>query len=159
MSLLDPYQAAREKHGIVFAPRSRGADGASPQGHSLFLTNARAVDYNQLVDTCVSAHELKTCAAVLLERYCMDNRVDKAMLQQLLKHPKDVAAFDCAALLARWDSEGEVDFTTLPQDTLHSLVLGFPLWHEALRRVRATTTSPPTTGGSTLHATALSLPN
>ena len=61
------------------------------------------------------------------------------MLQQLLKHPKDVTAFDCAGVLARWDSEGEVDFTTLPQDTLHSLVLGFPVWHEALRHVRATT--------------------
>ena len=135
----DFSEVAHVKNGIVFAPRSRGADGASPQGQALFLTNARAVDYNQLVDTCVAAPELKTCAAVLLERYCIDNRVDKAMLQQLLKHPKDVTAFDCAALLARWDSEGEVDFTTLPQDTLHSLVLGFPLWHEALRHVRATT--------------------
>lgn len=136
---IDPYEPAREKHGIVFAPRSRGADGASPQGHALFLANARNVEYNQLVDTCVAAPELKTCAAVLLERYCADNRVDKAMLQQLLKHPKDAAAVDCAALLAHWDSEGEVDFTTLPQDTLHSLVLGFPLWHEALRHVRPTT--------------------
>ena len=137
----DHYEVARAKHGIVFAPRSRGADGASPQGHALFLTNARAVDYNQLVDTCVAAPELKTCAAVLLERYCADNRVDKAMLQQLLKHPKDAAAVDCAGLLARWDSEGEVDFTTLSQDTLHSLVLGFPLWHAALRHVRATTSA------------------
>ena len=130
---------AREKHGVVFAPRSRGADGASPKGHALFLANARAVDYQTLVDTCVTGPELTTCAAVLLERYCADHRVDKEMLRRLLMQPVDVAAFDCAGLLSRWDSDGEVDFTTLPQETLHSLVLRFPVWHDTLRHVRATT--------------------
>ena len=60
---IDPYEPAREKHGIVFAPRSRGADGASPHGHALFLANARDGEDTQLVDTCVAAPPPEPLAA------------------------------------------------------------------------------------------------
>ena len=129
-----PPTMARAKHGVVFAPwGTREADrGAVPQGHLLFVTQAREVEYDELVRTWRADAGLKTCAAVLVERFCFANGVDAEMLADHLRRLEFGNEF-----VEFWHRLGHVDLTLLPRDALHMLVRELPVWHEAMRRVRA----------------------
>lgn len=129
-----PPTVPRAKHGVVFAPwGTRDAErGAVPQGHLLFVMQAREVEYDNLVQTCLADAGLKTCAAVLVERFCFANNVDAEMLADHLRRLEQGDQF-----VEFWHKLGHVDLTLLPRDTLHTFIRELPVWHEAMRRVRA----------------------
>lgn len=117
--------------GVVYAPRAADEHGASPQGHGWFLAEARKLKYDTLVETCMADASLKTCAAVLVERFCMQKGIDKATLEGHLRQLEHGDQF-----VELWHERGELDLTRLPRDTLRTLVCELPAWHEALRRDR-----------------------
>ena len=130
----NPQQVARSKQGLglTFEPCAKDADGEVPRGHTWFLSEARSVKYDTLVDTCLSDPSLKTCAAVLIERFCFDRGITRSTFLQLLRNLEGDPSPEIAALYNRCKDSGYVDLTTLPEAMLQRIVLDIPTWYEAL---------------------------
>ena len=137
MPLYTKVSIEREKNGITFAPHAKNADGCSPRGQVLFVEQARDVSYDQLVDTCVADGSLKTCAAVLVERFCFEKGLDKNMLHKHLHRLGDETAFPAEAFIDVCEREGFVDLTRIDQHSLRTLVMELPLWHQIVLSARA----------------------
>lgn len=132
--IANPQQVARSKPslGLTFEPCAKNADGEVPRGHAWFLSEARAVKYDTLVDTCLADPSLMTCAAVLIERFCFDRGITRGMFSQLLRNLQGDPSPEMAALYDRCDGTGYVDLTTLPEATLQRIVVDLPMWYDAL---------------------------
>lgn len=126
----------REKNGISFAPHAKNADGCSPRGHGLFVEQAREVSYDQLVDTCVADASLKTCAAVLVERFCFEKGIDKPMLHRHLHRLRDETGFQADQYIDSCEKDGHFDLTRIDQHSLRTLVMELPLWHQIVLSAR-----------------------
>ena len=131
--IANPDQVARSKPGLglTFEPCAKDADGEVPRGHTSFLSEARSVKYDTLVDTCLSDPSLKTCAAVLIERFCFDRGITRGTFLQLLRNLQGDPSPEIAALYDRCNGTGRVDLTTLPEATLQRIVLDLPTWYDA----------------------------
>ena len=136
MPLYTNASIEREKNGITFAPHAKNADGCSPHGHLLFVEQARDVNYDQLADTCVADASLKTCAAVLVERFCFEKGFDKDMLHRHLHRLGEKTAFPAEAFIELCEREGYVDLTRIDEHSLHTLVMELPLWHQLTLHAR-----------------------
>tara|TARA_B100000519_G_scaffold41233_1_gene31329 strand:+ start:56 stop:493 length:438 start_codon:yes stop_codon:yes gene_type:complete len=132
--IANPDQVARSKPGLglTFEPCAKDADGEVPRGHTSFLSEARSVKYDTLVDTCLSDPSLKTCAAVLIERFCFDRGITRGTFLQLLRNLEGDPSPEIAALYNRCKGTGYVDLTTLPEAMLQRIVLDLPMWYDAL---------------------------
>jgi len=131
--LTNPQNVARSKGGLglTFEPCAKDANGEVPRGHAWFVSEARSVKYDTLVDTCVADPTLKTCAAVLIERFCFDRSIPRGTFMQLLRNLQGDPAPEIAALYDRCNGTGYVDLTTLPEPTLQRIVLDLPTWYDA----------------------------
>lgn len=136
MPLYTNASIEREKNGITFAPLAKDADGCSPRGHGLFVEQARDVSYDQLADTCVADSSLKTCAAVLVERFCFEKNLDKQMLHKHLHRLGDETAFPVEDFIELCEREGYVDLTRIDEHSLRTLVMELPLWHQLTLNAR-----------------------
>ena len=96
------------------------------------MTQAREVDYDNLAQTCMADAGLKTCAEQVLVERCFANNVDAEMLADHLRRLEFGNEF-----VEFWHRLGHVDVTLLSRDALHALIRELPVWHEAMRRVRA----------------------
>ena len=130
----NPQEVARSKQGLglTFEPYAKNADGEVPRGHAWFVSEARSVKYDTLVDTCLADPSLKTSAAVLIERFCFDRGIARGTFSQLLRNLQDDPSPEMAALYDRCNGTGRVDLTTLPEATLQRIVLDLPTWYDAL---------------------------
>ena len=94
------------------------------------------MNYDQLADTCVADASLKTCAAVLVERFCFEKGFDKDMLHRHLHRLGEKTAFPAEAFIELCEREGYVDLTRIDEHSLHTLVMELPLWHQLTLHAR-----------------------
>ena len=138
---------ARKKHGLTFKPLARHKRATNTWAHGVFVAHARAVEYEKLARTCVAAPSLTTAAAVLVERFCCDNGVTPALFAQLLEKLQAFTGHDVGEFAA--GAADGVDFTELPADALHQLVLHAPTWlHQIKPRSRTEWTTTANTESS-----------
>lgn len=134
MSLFAPG-LTRTKHHLTFCPAASDVPSTHPWAQALFVTQARAAPYDDLVATCLKDPSLKTCAAVLIERFCFENGVDANCLGYLMGRLTAHMGFDKHTLQI---DIGCIDLTRLPQNALHELVKNAPTWEQDKRkRMRA----------------------
>ena len=126
----------RKKHGLTFKPLARHKRATNTFAHGIFVAHARAVEYEKLARTCVATPSLTTAAAVLVERFCVENGVTPALFAQLIEKLQACTGHDLSEFAA--GAADGVDFTELPAGVLHQLVLHAPTWlHHIKPRSRA----------------------
>ena len=130
MSLFAPG-LARTKHHLTFCPAASDVPSTHPWAQALFVTQARAAPYDDLVATCLKDPSLKTCAAVLIERFCFENGVDANCFGYL--HGRLEAHMGFEKHTFQMDTHC-IDLTTLPQNALHELVKNAPTWEQEKRK-------------------------
>ena len=132
MSLFAPG-LARTKHHLTFCPAASDVPSTYPWAQALFVTQARAAPYDDLVATCLKDPSLKTCAAVLIERFCFENGVDPVTFAYIQGRLEAHMGYKVHALDLGMDFQC-IDLTRLPQNALHELVKNAPTWEQAKRK-------------------------
>lgn len=125
---------ARSKNHLTFQPNDSDVPSTHEWAQRLFVTQARGAPYDDLVHTCLKDPSLKTCAAVLVERWAFENGVDPEMFGSLMGELQKATGYDTAAFVARCQEQGYIDLTELPQDVLRELVANAPTWEEQKRK-------------------------
>ena len=125
---------ARSKHNLTFQPNASDVPSSHAWAQRLFVTQARAAPYDQLVQTCLKDPSLKTCCAILVERFCIENGVGPKEFGHLMGQLQALTGYDTVAFVARCQELGYIDLTTLPQGVLRELVANAPTWHNQKRQ-------------------------
>ena len=132
MSLFAPG-LARSKHSLTFQPNASDVPSSHAWAQRLFVTQARAAPYDELVATCLKDPSLKTCAAVLIERWALENGVDPATFGYIQGRLEAHMGYKPHGLDLGMDFQC-IDLTRLPQNALHELVKNAPTWEQAKRK-------------------------
>ena len=130
MSLFAPG-LARTKNHLTFCPAATDVPSTHPWAQGLFVAQARCANYDDLVATCLKDPSLKTCGAVLIERFAFENGVDANCLGYLIGRLEAHMGFEKHTLQIDIHS---IDLTTLPQNALHELVKNAPTWEQDKRK-------------------------
>ena len=125
---------ARSKHSLTFQPNASDVPSSHAWAQRLFVTQARTAPYDDLVQTCLKDSSLKSCAAVLVERWALENGVGPKEFGHLMGQLQALTGYDTAAFVARCQEQGFVDLTELPQGVLRELVANAPTWEQAKRK-------------------------
>jgi len=120
---------ARSKHSLTFEPNASDVPSSHAWAQRLFVTQARGAPYDDLVGTCLKDPSLKSCAAVLVERFCIENGVGPKEFAHLMEELHKATGYDTANYVARFQAVGFIDLTELPQGVLRELVAHAPTWH------------------------------
>jgi len=125
---------ARSKNHLTFQPNASDVPSTHAWAQRLFVTQARGAPYDDLVQTCLKDPSLKTCAAVLIERWALENGVGPKEFGHLMGELQKATGYDTVAFVARCQEQGFIDLTTLPQDVLRELVANAPTWQQETRK-------------------------
>ena len=121
---------ARSKNKLTFQPNASDVPSTHEWAQRLFVTQARGAPYDKLVHTCLKDPSLKTCAAVLGERWAFENGVGPKEFGHLMGQLQALTGYDTVPFVARCQEQGFIDLTELPQDVLRELVANAPTWEE-----------------------------
>ena len=125
---------ARSKNKVTFCPAAPSMPSSHEWAQRLFVTQARGANYEDLVQTCLKDPSLKSCAAVLVERFCLENGVGPKAFGHLMGELQKATGYDTANYVARFQAVGYIDLTELPQGVLRELVANAPTWHNQKRQ-------------------------
>ena len=132
MSLFAPG-LARSKHNLTFQPAASDVPSTHAWAQALFVAQARCCPYDDLVATCLKDPTLKTCAAVLIERWAFENGVDPGTFGYIQGRLEAHMGYKPHGLDLGMDFQC-IDLTRLPQNALHELVKNAPTWEQAKRK-------------------------
>ena len=125
---------ARSRNHLTFCPAASDVPSTHAWAQRLFVTQARTAPYDDLIHTCLKDPSLKTCAAVLVERWALENGVGPKDFGFLMGELQKATGYDTVAFVARCQEQGYIDLTELPQDVLRELVANAPTWEEQKRK-------------------------
>ena len=125
---------ARSKNHLTFQPNASDVPSTHAWAQRLFVTQARTAPYDDLIHTCLKDPSLKTCAALLVERWALENGVGPKDFGFLMGELQKATGYDTVAFVARCQEQGYIDLTELPQDVLRELVANAPTWEEQKRK-------------------------
>ena len=125
---------ARSRNHLTFFPAASDVPSSHAWAQRLFVTQARTAPYDDLIHTCLKDPSLKTCCAILVERFCIENGVGPKDFGFLMGELQKATGYDTVAFVARCQEQGYIDLTELPQDVLRELVANAPTWEEQKRK-------------------------
>ena len=125
---------ARSKNHLTFQPNASDVPSSHAWAQRLFVTQARGANYDDLVQMCLKDPSLKTCAAVLIERWALENGVGPETFGHLMGELEKATGYDTTTFVARCQEQAYIDLTELPQGVLRELVANAPTWEQQKRK-------------------------